>query len=269
MKSPSREKLGSVEILKPKTNKIIKRVFILFCFFIPIMMFSCFANLKKADPFEYGMAKWEGDNCELYIFERYKHSPPPGILVYYDKNGVEHIYDVVYDVNVIFLYEHRNNKDDIVNEIAVYSLNPFSFGGNKVSYTSNINSILDTVLPENIILRKKENFLNIDDMPYKYCYGDPSKLTKKKWYCYSSLLSYLYISDDGKKGTLIGENENKEEMEYNVTFDSEQIMTVYDKCTNEKIVSYYIYCQSNDKFYAIMKEKFDENCTWKDYMWFD
>ena len=45
-------------------------------------------------------------------------------------------------------------------------------------------------------------------------------------------------------------------------------MTVYDKCTDEKIVSYYIYCQSNDEIYAIMKEKFDEHCTWKDYMVF-
>lgn len=268
MKSPSHDKLDSVEILKPKTNKIIKRVFILFCFFIPITMFSCLVNLKKADPFHHVMTKWEGNNCELYIFDnRDKHSPPPGILVYYDKNGVEYIYDVVDNVNVIYLYEHRNNKDDIVDKIAVYSLNPFSLSGNKVSYTSNILS--DIILPEKIILRKNENYLNIDDIQYKYCYGDPSKLTKKKWYCHFDLISYLYVSDDGRKGTLIGENENKEEIEYNVTFDSKQIMTVYDKCTDEKIVSYYIFCQSNDEFYAIMKEKFDENCTWKEYMWFN
>ena len=79
----------------------------------------------------------------------------------------------------------------------------------------------------------------------------------------------LFIFDDNKTGTLTWKaRETEEETEYNVTFDSEQIMTVYDKCTNEKIVSYYIYCQSNDEFYAIMKEKFDEKCTWKEYMVF-
>ena len=59
-----------------------------------------------------------------------------------------------------------------------------------------------------------------------------------------------------------------EETEYKVTFNSEQIMTVYDKHTDEKIVSYYVFIHFNNYLHAVMEEKFDENCMWEEYIVF-
>ena len=64
------------------------------------------------------------------------------------------------------------------------------------------------------------------------------------------------------------EHETGEEKEYKVTFDSEQIMAVYDKYTEEKIISYYIFSKETGVFYAVMEEEYDDNCIFKEYMGF-
>ena len=45
-------------------------------------------------------------------------------------------------------------------------------------------------------------------------------------------------------------------------------MTVYDKHTDEKIVSYYVFIHFNNYLHAVMEEKFDENCMWEEYIVF-
>ena len=215
-------------------------------------------------------------------------APPPGILVYHCKNKKEYVYDVVFSGWDIHLYEHRENPDDDVDFVASYRMNDISRNEKKAKYSLD-NSSKDIDIwnnyedergycyPQKLKLKKTEENLNIEDIPYKYCYGNPLFVIKSKKFSTSSSLEnesfYLFISDDNKTGALTWkvketEEETEEETEYNVTFDSEQIMTVYDKCTNEKIVSYCIYCQSDDVIYLIMEEKFNENCTWKEFIVF-
>ena len=279
MKSSRHDKLNSVEILKPKTDKIIRRIFVLFVFFIILILkinfYNDFRRFFVPCP---NMTKWEGKNCELYILDDMMADAgssvfylPPGILVYHDKNNKEYVYDVVFDRWNIDIYEHRENPNDRVDRVAHYDLNDVSYDENKAKYSLHYRSNEDVKIPEILKLKITEENLNIEDIPYKYCYGNPLFVIGSKNFSFSwgNDSFYLFIFDDNKTGTLTWKaRETEEETEYNVTFDSEQIMTVYDKCTNEKIVSYYIYCQSNDEFYAIMKEKFDEKCTWKEYMVF-
>ena len=220
----------------------------------------------------YSMTKWEGKNYELYIFEfpnlhtepDLYADPPPGILVYHCENKKEYIYDVVFRGWNIHLYEHRENPDDHVNFVASYRVNDISRNEKKAKYSLD-NSSKDIDIwnnyedehgycyPQKLKLKKTEENLSIEDIPYKYCYGNPIFVIKSKNFSSSSSSSslenesfYLFIFDDNKTGTLTWKaRETEEETEYNVTFDSEQIMTVYDKCTNGKVVFSLSYLANN------------------------
>lgn len=273
----------------PIKQRIIAAIVVVGIFYI------LFIGLRRGGPDfpVHRMTKWEGKNYELYIFE----SPfpddsadvdnsPSGILVYHCENKKEYVYDVVFRGWIVHLYEHRENPDDDVDLVAYYRVDSVSRNEKKVKcsqlYPYDRGKIYiwhhyederGYYYPEKLKLKKTEENLNIDDIPYKYCYGNPLFVIKSKKFSTSSSLEnesfYLFISDDNKTGALTWKvKETEEETEYNVTFDSEQIMTVYDKCTNEKIVSYCIYCQSDDVIYLIMEEKFNENCTWKEFIVF-
>ena len=135
----------------------------------------------------YSMTKWEGKNYELYIFEfpnlhtepDLYAAPPPGILVYHCKNKKEYVYDVVFSGWDIHLYEHRENPDDDVDFVASYRMNDISRNEKKAKYSLD-NSSKDIDIwnnyedergycyPQKLKLKKTEENLNIDDIPYKY-----------------------------------------------------------------------------------------------------
>lgn len=273
MKPKTYMRIGTYRKLRAITLCVLFFVISMFMVYVFICLSQGLRRIVTPCP---GMTKWEGANCELYIFEAPNtdpnvYNPPPGILVYRDKNKKEYIYDVYFSYFYISLYEHRENPDDVVNEVASYNLKDVSTNEEEVKFSLRNNYEENCYFPEILKLKITEENLNIEDIPYKYCYGNPIFVigSKKFSFSWGNDSFYLFIFDDNKTGTLTWKaRETGEETKYNVTFDSNQIMTVYDKCTDEKIVSYYIYCQSNDEFYAIMKEKFDENCTWKEYMVF-
>lgn len=264
--------------MKDKIFKILKIIIIntgLFLLFIIILLISVLIDIASegtAAPNQC-MTKWEGKNCELYILEEPNGmSYNPGIFLYKDENLTEHLYDVVFDSNYIHLYEHREKPDDKVNEIATYTTISVSSNRDKAKFELVIRSpFCDVVLPKKIKLKNTKKNLTAQDIPYSYCYGDPSKLNNKVWTItsnYSSSL-YLYVSNEGKSGVFTYiDRETKDIVEYNVIFDTEQIMTVYDKCTEEKIASYYVYYQEDDGFYAIMKTKVDEKWRFNEKLWF-
>lgn len=221
-----------------------------------------------------GMTKWEGKDCTLYIMETIKtkdgkfRATPPAVLVCHDANKKEYIYDVMFVYDRLYLYNHREKTDDVVEQVATYYFKYASRDDKKVKYILESQTYADDYFPETLKLKETVEYFNIDNLPYKYLYGDPTKFPNKEWVdSYYDVKIKLHISDDGTTGAWMCVDKSMgEETEYKVTFDSEQIMTVYDKHTDEKIVSYHIFIHFNNNLYAVMEEKFDENCTWKDYM---
>ena len=221
-----------------------------------------------------GMTKWEGKDCTLYIMETIKtkegwfRATPPGVLVCRDVDKKEYIYDVMFVYDRLYLYNHREKTDDVVEQVATYHFKYASIDNKKVKYILESQTYADDYFPETLKLKETVEYFNIDNLPYKYLYGDPTKFPNKEWVdSYYDVKIKLHISDDGTTGALVCVDKSMgEETEYKVTFNSEQIMTVYDKHTDEKIVSYYVFFLSDEHFYAIMEEKFDENCMWEEYI---
>ncbi len=275
----------------PIKKRIITAIVVvgIFC-----VLFICmfFIGLRRGglDFSAHRMTKWEGKNYELYIFE----SPfpddsadvdnsPCGILVYHCENKKEYVYDVVFRGWIVRLYEHRENPDDDVDLVAYYRVDSVSRNKKKVKcsqlYPSDSGKIYiwhhyederGYYYPQKLKLKKTEENLNIDDIPYKYCYSNPLIYRSKNFYVPGDVgIFYLNISDDNTTGTLTWKvHETGEEKEYKVTFDSEQIMMVYDKYTEEKIISYYIFSKETGVFYAVMEEEYDDNCIFKEYIGF-
>ena len=221
-----------------------------------------------------GMTKWEGKDCTLYIMETIKtkdgkfRAKPPAVLVCRDVDKKEYIYDVIFVHDRLYLYNHREKPDDVVEQVATYYFKYASRDDKKVKYILESQTYADDYFPETLKLKETVEYFNIDNLPYKYLYGDPTKFPNKEWVdSYYDVKIKLHISDDGTTGALVCVDKSMgEETEYKVTFNSEQIMTVYDKHTDEKIVSYYVFFLSDEHFYAVMEEKFDENCMWEDYI---
>ena len=224
------------------------------------------------------MTKWIGEDCELYVIERPLSDKinsssiyPSGIFVFYSKNGKKHVYDAEISHQMLYIYEHRENPDDVVCIVACYYLKDVSKNYKKVKYYLGNQNSIKYYLPETLKLKLTEKNINMVDVPYKLCYGNPNVVMNKCKKLETKKMSnfYLNISDDNTTGILTWKDmKTWEKTEYNVIFDSKQIMTVYDKCTNEKIVSYYMFCQSPDMITAIMEEKFDKNCTWEEILFF-
>lgn len=241
--------------------------------YIFVSLYTCRRSCECPCP---SMTKWEGKDCTLYIMETIKtkdgkfRATPPAVFVCHDANKKEYIYDVIFVYDRLYLYNHREKTDDVVEQVATYHFKYASRDDKKVKYILESQTYADDYFPKTLKLKETVEYFNIDNLPYKYLYGDPTKFPNKEWVdSHYDVKIKLHISDDGTTGSWVCVDKSMgEETEYKVTFDSEQIMTVYDKHTEEKIVSYYVFFLSDEHFRAIMEEKFDENCMWEEYIVF-